>query len=84
MKVARSVAEVLSQHTTLALECIDRMYLNVYVPLLQTGAGVAYFFRKIRDRPVPSSVLMAPLTQRFVDPRLARGSSRRPLAQTTL
>ena len=28
MKVARSVAEILSQHTTLALECIDRLYLT--------------------------------------------------------
>ena len=37
MNVARSAAEVLSQHTTLALECVDRMYLNVYVPLLQDG-----------------------------------------------
>ncbi|MCY3839281.1 MAG: hypothetical protein OXH09_11675 [Gammaproteobacteria bacterium] len=34
MKVARSAAEILSQHTTLALECIDRLYLNVYVPVL--------------------------------------------------
>ena len=66
MKVARSVAEVLSQHTTLTLECIDRMYLNVYVPLLQAGAGAAYFFRKMRGRPVPSSALMAPMTERFV------------------
>ena len=66
MKVARSVAEVLSRHTTLTLECIDRMYLNVYVPLLQTAAGTAYFFRKMRGHPVPSSMLMAPMTQRFV------------------
>ena len=29
MKVARSVAEVLVEHTALTLECIDRMYLNV-------------------------------------------------------
>ena len=43
------------------------MYLNVYVALLQRGAGVAYFFRKLRGRPMPSSVLMAPLTQRFVE-----------------
>ena len=42
MKVARSVSEVLSQHTTLALECVDRMYVNV--PLLQTAAGAAHFF----------------------------------------
>ena len=67
MKVARSVAEVLSQHTTLALECIDRLYLNVYVPVLQRAAGAAYFFRKMRGAAVPSSVLMAPITQRFVN-----------------
>ena len=67
MKVARSVAEILSQHTTLTLECIDRLYLNVYVPVLQRAAGAAYFFRTIRRCSVPSSVLMAPITQRFVD-----------------
>ena len=67
MKVARSVAEVLAEHTTLTLECIDRMYLNIYVPLLQRAAGAAYFFRKMRGAAVPSSALMAPMTQRFVD-----------------
>ena len=67
MKVARSVAQILSQHTTLALECIDRLYLNVYVPVLQRAAGAAYFFRKVRGASVPSSVLMAPITQRFVN-----------------
>ena len=58
---------MLSRHTTLTLECVDRMYLNVYVPLLQAGAGVAHFFRKMHGRPVPSSALMAPMTQRFVE-----------------
>ena len=67
MKVARSVSEILSQHTTLALECIDRLYLNVYVPVLQRAAGAAYFFRKVRGTAVPSSVLMAPIMQRFVN-----------------
>ncbi len=67
MKVARSVAEVLSRHTTLTLECVDRMYLNVYVPLLQTAAGAAHFFRQMRGAVWPSSALMAPITQRFVD-----------------
>ena len=66
MKVARSVAEILSQHTTLTLECIDRLYLNVYVPVLQRAAGAAYFFRKIRGCSVPSSALMGPMTRRFV------------------
>ena len=67
MKVARSVAEILSEHTTLALECIDRLYLNVYVPVLQRAAGAAYFFRTIRGCSVPSSALMGPMTKRFVD-----------------
>ena len=61
MNVARNVAEVLSEHTTLELECIDRLYPNAYVPMLQSGAGTAYFFRKIRGNPVPSSALMAPM-----------------------
>ena len=67
MNVARSAAEVLSQHTTLALECVDRMYLNVYVPLLQTAAGAAHFFRAMRGAAWPSTVLMAPITERFVN-----------------
>ena len=66
MNVARTAAEVLAEHTTLELECIDRMYLNVYVPMLQSGAGAACFFRRIRGNPVPSSALMGPMTRRFV------------------
>ena len=41
MNMARTAAEVLTEHTTLELECIERMYLNVYVPMLQTGGGTA-------------------------------------------
>ena len=67
MNVARSVAGVLSRHTVLTLECVDRMYLNVYVPLLQTAAGAAHFFREMRGATWPSSVLMAPITGRFVN-----------------
>lgn len=66
MSVARTAAEAMAEHTVLELECIDRMYLNVYVPVLQTGAGAAHFFRHIRGNPVPSSALMAPMTRRFV------------------
>ncbi len=66
MNLARSAAAVLDEHATLELECIDRMYLNVHVPMLQTGAGAAWFFRKVRGNPVPSSALMEPMTRRFV------------------
>ena len=36
-------------------EPIDRVYLNVSVPMLQTGAGTAHFLPKVRGNPVPSS-----------------------------
>ena len=35
MSLPRTVADVLSQHVTLEVESIDRMYLNVYQPRLQ-------------------------------------------------
>jgi len=66
MTVARSVAEVLERHVTLEVECIDRMYLNVYVPILQTEGGVAYFFREHLGHRFASSSLMAPMTRAFV------------------
>ena len=34
--------------------------------MLQSGAGVAYYFREMRGFPVPSSALMAPMTRSFV------------------
>ena len=63
----RSVAEILSNHTTLEVESIDRMYLNLYVPMLQSEGGVAHFWREHRGYPFASSALMAPMTQRFVE-----------------
>ncbi len=66
MTLPRTVGEVLKQHTTLEVECIDRMYLNVYVPQLQYDGGVAAFFRTHRGHPFASSVLMAPISTAFV------------------
>ena len=66
MTVARSVAAILADHTTLEVECVDRLDLNVFVPMLQTGAGSAYFLRDICGFAVPSSVLLAPRTRSFV------------------
>jgi len=43
--IAQSVAEVLSDHVGLTVAGIDRMYLNVYVPRLQSPDGAASFFR---------------------------------------
>ena len=66
MSVPRSVAEVLTEHVTLEVEGIDRMYLNVYVPQLQRDTGVVGFFRFHRGYQFVSSALMDPISKRFV------------------
>jgi hypothetical protein len=65
MTLPRSVADVIAHHVTWELESIDRMYLNLYVPGLQSEGGVVYFFREHRGQPFASSALMDPITKRF-------------------
>ena len=64
--LAQSVADILSHHVKLSVEAIDRMYLNVYVPRLQTEQGIVWFFRNHRGQPLPSAALMSPISRRFV------------------
>jgi hypothetical protein len=58
--IRKSVAEILDNHVTFELEAIDRMYLNAYVPSLQTGGGFAYFLKTQLGVRVPSTVMIAP------------------------
>ncbi len=64
--VRKNVAEILTNHVTFELEAIDRMYLNAYVPSLQTGAGFVYFLKTQLGVRVPSTVMVAPMSERFV------------------
>jgi hypothetical protein len=64
--VRKSVAEILQNHVTFELEAIDRMYLNAYVPSLQTGGGLVYFLKTQLGVRVPSTVMVAPMSERFV------------------
>jgi len=64
--VTQTVTEVLENHVTLDLEGIDRLYLNAYQPMLQSGGGIVHFFKKARGAKVASSVLMAPISRDFV------------------
>jgi hypothetical protein len=66
MTVARSVADVLNDHVRFEVECIDRMYLNVWVPRLAYGAGVAGFFVGHRGYAYASTALMDPMAKAFV------------------
>ena len=64
--IAQSVADILSHHVKLAVEGIDRMYLNVFVPRLQHETGIVGFFREHRGQPLPSAALMQPMSRAFV------------------
>ena len=75
MSVPRTVAQVLAEHVTLEVECIDRMYLNLYVPMLQTEGGIAHFWRQHRGYSFASSALMAPMSGSFVE-RIERFAER--------
>jgi hypothetical protein len=66
MSIPRSVADVLRDHVILEVEGIDRMYLNVYQPKLQTEKQAACFFRFQRGQPVASSAPMGVMTNAFL------------------
>ena len=65
MTLPRSVAEVLSEHVVFEVECIDRMYLNVYVPQLQYAAGLVGYVHRQLGLPIASTAPLAKITDRF-------------------
>jgi hypothetical protein len=48
------------------LECVDRLYLNLYQPRLMYPAGVVGFFKGHRGMPFVSGALMDPNSKAFV------------------
>ena len=63
MTLPRSVSDVLADHVRFEVECIDRMYLNVFVPELQRTGQVAGFLMRHRGFPIASSALVAPMNR---------------------
>jgi hypothetical protein len=60
-----TVNEVLDGHAALDIECLDRIYLNAYVPRLQTSAQVVAFLSGHLGFPFPSPALFNQIGQRF-------------------
>jgi hypothetical protein len=52
-----TVNEVLEGHVALDLECLDRIYLNAYVPNLQVGGQVVNFLTGHLGNPIPSPAI---------------------------
>jgi hypothetical protein len=60
-----TVPELLDGHTVLDIECLDRVYLNGYVPVLQVGGQVLTFLHDHRGMPIASPAVFSQISGRF-------------------
>jgi hypothetical protein len=60
-----TASEVLDGHVALDIECLDRIYLNAYVPILQSSGQVVAFMTQHLGLPIPSPALMEKISTKF-------------------
>jgi hypothetical protein len=58
------VTELITEHVTLTVDCVDRLYLNAYMPRLQSEGAVVAFLRH-RGHAIPSPALFWQNTDAF-------------------
>ena len=65
MAATVTVNDVLDGHVGLDVECLDRIYLNGYVPNLQVGGQVVSFMTQHLGCPIPSPAIMEKIGTAF-------------------
>jgi hypothetical protein len=60
-----TAGELLDGHSALDIECLDRIYLNAYVPTLQSSGQVVAFMTQHLGKPIPSPALMEQIGTKF-------------------
>jgi hypothetical protein len=60
-----NVAEIIKDHVTLKVRCRDRLYLNAYVPRLQSSGGVADFLIRGCGQKIASPAIFGQITTAF-------------------
>ena len=60
-----TVNDLLDGHVVLDIECLDRIYLNAYVPILQSSGQVVAFMTQHLGLPIPSPALFDKIGQKF-------------------
>src|SRR5262245_20976252 len=66
-RMTPNIDSIIRDHVTLTVRCLDRIYLQGYMPKLQTSGGLCYFLRDHLGHPIPSPALFRPMHDRFVD-----------------
>src|SRR6478735_6565961 len=61
-----NIETISRDRVTLTVDCIDRLYLNGYVPTLQTSGQLCWYLKEHLGNPIPSPALLRPLHDRFV------------------
>ena len=61
-----NIADIIRQHVTLSVRCIDRLYLHADMPKLQTSGGLCYFLHDYLGNLIPSPALFRPIHDRFI------------------
>jgi hypothetical protein len=64
---AASLASIMRDQVVLSVTCLDRLYLNGYVPTLQAPGQLVRFCREHLGKPIASPALFGPLRDRFVE-----------------
>lgn len=58
-----TVPELLREHVALDIECVDRVYLNGYVPTLQTSGSLVYFLEHQHGQMIASPAKLGEITE---------------------
>jgi len=61
-----NINDLLRDHVTLQVECLDRIYLNGYIPNLQIPGQLIAFLVQHRKQKIPSPALLNQMTINFV------------------
>jgi len=65
MSAVVNINDVLDGHVGLEIDCVDRLYLNAYVPRLQVGGQVKWFLQEHLGNPIPSPAIIEKIGNRF-------------------
>ena len=65
MAATVTISDVLDGHVVLDIECLDRIYLNGYVPNLQVGGQVVSFLTQHLSNPIPSPAILEKIGTAF-------------------